>query len=367
MTPFVSPDEFILLCDMGQLTTDELCVMREAGIRTAVELLSWPKIEPSPGVYDWSELDATLAHCQAADLKVLLRCEDGTATGPLWGPDDWYLRSTDGAIWRNHGGYGGNIYLYTLLSPWCREAMQAEREFLLKCIARYASPTVQLYPSGPHGGEVILPGMIACYCDEHALADFRDYAEREWQGNLAAFNKQLGSDWHDWSEVLPADLPEYPAMQLAPTTVNWLANSLYNWVRERNTMFPELWLSLVERRSKWAEIYEAGPRTGNWLARTIYKDLPGELSAPLNLLYWEIYRLWGTEGALDNVIPEVTWVGSQYMDGLYAFTDIAIRAGLRGFISGPLHTYEGTGTLRLDDWQPEAVRWSLKRWQAARL
>jgi len=137
--------------------------MREAGVRTAFERLYWDDVEKRPGVYDWSKTDATVERCLAADIKVLMRVGDDA---PQFFPDDWYMRDARGTLWRNHNGYGGDDW-YTLLSPWCVEAQIAEREFLLKCIDRYAGRTVQLYAGGPHGGEVILPGMIPCYCDEH--------------------------------------------------------------------------------------------------------------------------------------------------------------------------------------------------------
>lgn len=352
---FIASDEFIILYDDDLLYTDELAQMREAGVRTAFERLYWGDIEKAPGVYDWSKTDAIVERCAAADMKVLMRLGDDA---PQFFPDDWYIRDAGGTLWRNHNGYGGNDW-YTLLSPWCTDAQMAEREFLLKAIARYAGPTVQLYAGGPHGGEVILPGMIPCYCDDHALADFRRYVAEH-----GITDGERGGE-----TILPADLPTYESMKLAPTTVGWLAQSLYNWVRERNSMFPELWFSLVERHTRFAEAFETGPRTGNWLARRIYADLPGELGAPLNAAYFEVYRLYGTEGALDNVRDYLgrTWIGSQFCDGLYVHTDDAIRSGIRGFFTGPLHRYNPYDQHRLGDWQSEAIRWSLKRWRSARL
>ncbi len=359
---FIQPDEFIICCDDSLLTTDELCRVREAGARTVFERLYWQNIEREPGVFDWSVPDALMANCAAADLKVLLRVGDDA---PVHFPDDWYLRSANGDIWRHHLGYGGPTDFYTLLSPWCRAAQAAEREFMLAAIARYAGPTVQLYAGGPHGGEVILPGMIPCYCDEHALASFRAYVKEHWSGDLVEFNRAGG----DWAKALPADLPTYADMGKAPATVNWLATSLYNWERERHSMFPEVWLSLVERRTQVGEAYESGPRSGNWLARHLYATLPAELGAELNVLYWEVYRQYGTEGAMDNVagLFDRTWIGSQFCDGLYVHTDDAIDSGVRGFITGPVHAYNTYDTHRLKDWQLDAIRWSLKRWRAARL
>ena len=352
---FIAPDEFIIVYDDNLLTRDELAQVREAGVRTTFQRLYWGDVEKSPGIYDWSKTDATVERCLAADMKVLMRVGDDA---PQFFPDDWYLRSANGALWRNHNGYGGDDW-YTLLTPWCVAAQMAEREFLLKCIDRYAGRTVQLYAGGPHGGEVILPGMIPCYCDDHALADFRRYVEEH-----GITDGERGGE-----ALLPADLPDYESMKRAPTTVNWLAQSLYTWTRQRHCMFPELWFSLVERHTHFAMIFETGPRTGNWLARMLYADLPGEIGTPLNLAYFEVYRLYGTEGALDNVMPylDKTWIGSQFCDGLYVHTDDAIRSGIRGFLTGPLHRYNPYDQSRLGDWQLDALRWSLKRWRAARI
>lgn len=362
---FIAPDEFIIVYDDDLLTTDELSALREAGVRTAFERLYWADVETAPGVYDWSKTDATLERCAAADMKALVRVGDDA---PQFLPDDWYIRDARGTLWRNHNGYGGDDW-YTLVTPWNRQAQMAEREFLLKCIGRYAGPKVQLYAGGPHGGEVILPGMIPCYCDDHALADFRRYAEEQWNGDLDKFNQINNCAATSWTDVLPADLPTYESMQHASTTVNWLATSLLTWLRERHSMFPEIWLSLVERNTRFAEAFECGPRSGNWLARHVYATLPGEMGLPLNLAYFEVYRTYGTEGALANAeaVLGKTWIGSQFCDGLYVHTDDAIRSGIRGFLTGPIHRYNPYDQHRLGDWQTDAIRWSLKRWRTARL
>lgn len=358
---FIAPDEFIILYDFPTLSLDDLRRIRDTGVRTAFNVVDWQSVEREPGTYDWSIPDALVERMRKAGMKSLLRCGD---EAPFFFPDDHYLRSANGALWRNGDGYGSGE-VHTCLSLWGPGA-ETQRAFLRLCAERYASPDILCFAGGPHGGEVVLPGMIPTYCDVHALEAYRKYAQAAFSDDLAAFNLANNTRFAGWNDVMPADLPAYGSMQFAPTTVNWLSKALWESVKAGQDIFPEIWLSLVERKTPFAEAVECGPRSGNFLMSDLCQFLPVELQKPLNVLLFEVNRPGGNQGALNNVRDclDRTWIGSQFCEGLYQHTTESVAAGLRGFITGPIHAVRPG---RFENWMLEAFKWSLAQWRAARL
>lgn len=334
---FVKPDEFIILFHNPNLTDDDLKRIGETGVQTAVYAIFWENVEKKSGGYDWEKLDAQVERLKNAGLKSLLRCHDNA---PDWFPDDWYLRSANGVIWRNHYGYGGHER-FTYVSPWCKDAMEHQRAFMRACNERYHDEWAQVYAGGPHAGEVILPGMIPCYCDPHAVKSYREFT----------------GDAGD-----PPDIPTYASMKDHPELVEWLRHSLTETVKAEQDIFPEIWLHLVERDTLFGESFECGPRSGNWLMADFCTNLPNELHKELNVILWEVNRYGGNQGALNNVkhVLDKVWIGSQFAEGLRTFTEDSIKQGLRGFVTNP--TLSGG----LQDWMLDAFRWSIKQWKAAR-
>jgi hypothetical protein len=343
---FIQPDEFIILVPDHNLTDDDLKRINETGVRTAFGAIMWEEIETKAG-YNWDKLDEQIDRVKQAGMKSLLRCHDNA---PDWFPDDWYLRSATGAIWRNHYGFGGNDR-FTCLSPWCKDAMKRQHSFMRACNDRYHDEWVQVFAGGPHGGEVILPGMVPCYWDPHAIKSYRE------------FTGDTGN---------PADLPNYGSMKFETKTVEWLRHSLTEAVTIEQDIFPEIWLQLVERDTSFAESFECGPRSGNWLMSDLCANLPKSLQKDLNVLLWEVNRPGGNQGALNNVkdVLHKTWIGSQYCEGLYHYTKDSIDKGLRGFITNPAAFYAHNGSYtsgKLEDWMLDAFRWSIAQWKRARL
>jgi hypothetical protein len=122
---------------------------------------------------------------------------------------------------------------------------------------------------------------------------------------------------------------------------------------------------LPQRNTEFAEAYETGPRSCNWLAPEMYKRLPETLDTTLQIMLYEVYRASGTQGALDAIkgYEGCTWVGSQFVQGLQTHTYGAIAQGLRGFLCGPVHPESGFHKLT-----PEMLRviaWSLGEWGKA--
>lgn len=334
---FIRPDEFIILFHNDSLTDDDLKRIAESGVNTAVFPIFWEAVEKQSGGYVWDKLDEQVSRLRQAGIKSLMRCHENA---PDWFPNDWYLQSANGTLWRNYFGYGGGDR-FTLLSPWSSEAMERQRAFMRACNDRYNDEWTQVYASSPHAGEVILPGMIPCYCDPHAVKSYQE------------FTGETGN---------PPDLPTYASMKEQPKLVEWLRKSLTESVKTEQNIFPEIWLHLVERDTKFAESFESGPRSGNWLMSELCANLPNELNKDLNVILWEVNRHGGDQGALNNVkdVLDKVWIGSQFCEGLHRFTQDSIDKGLRGFVTSP------SPAGKLEDWMLDAFKWSIAEWRAAR-
>lgn len=334
---FIRPDEFIILFHNDSLTDDDLQRVHDAGIDTAVFPILWEEIEKQSGGYDWSKLDEQVSRLRQVGIKSLMRCHENA---PDWFPNDWYLQSANGTLWRNYFGYGGGDK-FTLLSPWSNEAMERQRAFMRACNERYNDEWTQVYAGSPHAGEVILPGMIPCYFDPHAVKSYQE------------FTGETGN---------PPDLSTYASMKEQPKLVDWLRKSLTESVKTEQNIFPEIWLHLVERDTKFAESFESGPRSGNWLMTELCANLPNELNKDLNVILWEVNRYGGDQGALKNVkdVLNKVWIGSQFCEGLSRFTHDSIDKGLRGFVTNP------SPSGKLEDWMLAAIKWSIAEWRANR-
>lgn len=336
---FIAADEYIILMDHATLALDDLKRIRDGGVRTMYGYLNWAEIEPWADVYDWSPADELIERAQAADMKLLLRCYE---KAPAYFPPDWYLRTVDGVTWRDLPGWGDGSR-HSLLSPWCGEAMAREQSFMRLCRERFDNwPAVQLYAGVTHDGEVLLPGMAASYYDPHALANYRAFAG-------------IGQ---------PADLPTRASLKQQRVTADWLRETLLQRAAAQHAIFPEVWLSLVERTLPDAQEPFCGPRSGNWLRPELCRTLPAALGKDLNLLLFEVYRPGETDGMFTGVraYADRTWVGSQFCEGLRTNTADAISRGLRGFITAPVHDQRPG---RLEPWMLDTIRWSLSQWREA--
>jgi hypothetical protein len=367
--PFIGNDEYILLmdCPPGAMSVDDLKRLADVGVRTVWSYLFWYSIEPRRGVYQWAIPDAMIERYSKAGVKALVQVSEAVT----WGPPEWYVQQADGRIWRAfYDGYRDG-FPYTVLSPWNEEAQAYQREFERTARDRYNSDTVQCIASTPHGGEVMLPGMVECWYDPAAIADFVRYAREGFADDLAYYNRANHTQFHDWAQARPAPLPNRAAMEMRPTTVDWLHDTLIKRAFESQGIFAEspwreAWYMLPQREGDFAEQFESGPRSGNWIAGELYRTTPQMIRASVNIVLYEVFRTRGTQGILDYIAgyESRTWVGSQYVPGLVRNTASAIALGLRGFLTGPIHPDSGYSKLEPD--MVEVFKWSLNEWQAAR-
>lgn len=367
--PFIDRDEYIMLMDWpaGLMSLDDLKVLHDAGVRTVYGYLHWSVVEPRPGVYRWEIPDSLVNRMLAADMKLVLMVTEHIT----WAPDDWYVRQPDGRIWRNYYDGYRDGWPYSILSPWNERAMAYQRDWERKVCARYNCPRVECVAGQPHGGETLLPGMAECWFDDAALASYRRYVRHHYDDYLTLYNMDTHSDCRDWDEVRPAQFPNRAAMAQAPLTVSWLHDSLIERVMEQQAIFSatpahEAWYMLPQRDGEFAEQFESGPRSCNWLAEELYRITPERLGAYTNILLYEVFRPRGTQNILSHVrgYKGQTWVGSQYIEGLKTNTARAIGLGLRGFLTGPVHP--DSGNRKFDPAWAETVAWSIGEWRAAR-
>lgn len=367
---FIDSDEYIIVLDspVGALTIDNLKQLREVGIKTCWASVPWYLLEPRRGDYQWRITDFIVERMMQAGMKLLFMVP---SVGPTFAPEDWYLRTHDGHIWRAfYDGYRDG-WPYSELSPWCAEAMAYERDFQRTVRDRYAGDTVQLVVGTVHGGEAVLPGMVESWFDRHALDSFRAYSQQVFNGDLGYFNKANHANHEAWDDVRPAMFPNRAEMERHPTTVDWLHDTLMPVMRDRHAVYAEqsareTWMCLPQRDTEFAEAFETGPRSCNWLVGEMYQTFPKALNATLHVMLFEAFRVNGTQSIFDYVrgYEGVTWVGSQFVQGLQRHTYSAIAQGLRGFMTGPVHPDSGAG--KFEPWMLDVISWSLAQWKAAR-
>ena len=367
---FLDADEHIIILDYpaGALSVDDLKRLRDTGVQTCWSWLNWYSTEPRMGDYQWAIPDFVVGRMAQAGMKLIMTAPNA---GPTFAPDDWYLRTHDGHLWRAYYDGYREGFPYSELSPWNAEAMAYERAFQRMVRDRYAGAQVQCVCGGVHGAEAVLPGMTESWFDKSALESFREYATAGFDGDLGYFNRANHTSYAMWAEVRPGMFPNRAAMDEHPTTTDWLHDTLIPVLKDRQSVFAEQpgresWIMLPQRNTDFAEAYETGPRSCNWLAGEMYRTFPAALDTTLQIMLYEVFRASGTQGALDAIkgYEGSTWVGSQFVQGLQTHTYGAIAQGLRGFLCGAVHPESGCNKLTPEMLQ--VIAWSLGEWKAAR-
>ncbi len=181
----------------AELWADDVALMREAGVTiVAINVFGWALIEPSPGVFDFAELDRLIALLHESGISVNLGT--GTSSPPPWlttlHPE--ILPVADDGTTRWPGGR----------QAWCPSS-PIFREYALRLTAelarRYGShPAVRLW----HVSNELGCHNALCYCDVSAAA-FRLWLQSRY-GTIAALNTAWGTTfwsqrYSSFDEVLP--------------------------------------------------------------------------------------------------------------------------------------------------------------------
>jgi hypothetical protein len=304
---FLEENEHFLLMDVAysrppegewniHLNDRDMAALRGVGIKTALPFgCRWDKIEPSKGIYDWSELDTYVERVHNLGMKVVLFTP---SFYPQWFPDDWYVKTASGI---NKGA----------LSPWCMEAMDYYQKFIELMKVRYTFPTTMVALSHLSDGETYLLNEAAFY-DDHAIECYkRIYGEKAFP--------------------VPNDLD----------TEKWFKSYLIG-------MMLRLQRPLVEtpHREIWAM---AHPAIANFdLYGNGCKFIPDVLHAyqtclnpsTINHIYytwiqWPMY--WPLMNEWSIKYNENIFGGAEYTEGLATTTPAAIQQSLRGQIIAPCY------------------------------
>nr|WP_297424540.1 beta-galactosidase [uncultured Actinotalea sp.] len=214
--PRFTPERIAFGCDYNPEQWDpavwqeDVVLMREAGIDlVAINIFGWSEVEPEPGRFDFSRLDAVVELLHANGIGMNLGT--GTASPPPWLPTrhpETLPVTADGAtLWP------GGRQAYCPSSPVFRERAVALVEQVAR---RYGShPGVRLW----HVSNELGCHNSLCYCDASATA-FRTWLRTRY-GTVQALNAAWGTSF--WSqrygsfdEVLP---PRRPTATANPTQV----------------------------------------------------------------------------------------------------------------------------------------------------
>ena len=357
MPNFIDDDEYIILFDGSDrpIQREGFALVGSSGVRTALRNLDWIFVEKTQGVYDWSEYDEFVDNCVHGGLKALLITPNCVAACM---PDDWYCWSENGTPQRFSPHY-------SVFSPWHAEAQAYQSAFVQMVIDRYASYPVRVIRGGAHGGESLLP-YTPCYFDPTALESFRVWANAKFYGNLGTFCREEGASFQSWEQVRPGVFDFYHIDHL-PITKLWLKESLTDMVVRQQAQLirhygGEAWLMLAHC---WKDVME----TGNFIIPDIVQSIMDRVGPThVNWIAFAHFNMGSTlqHIALQRVKDKNVqlWTGSQYCEGLPVNTGLAIKSGIRGFVTGPLSLEDFHDQRQIESWMVENFRNSLAEWRA---
>ena len=347
---YIAPDDFIAIIDYAgiygpesQYAPDDLLKLRDAGIQTVMTYLNWHTIETAPGVYDWSGVDAVVTGIREAGLKAIVW--DYLFQIPYFLPESWYQRDRDGVALRKLGELDSQWdipdFRAAALSYWNPDAWDYHLGFIERSCEHFDMPGVMCLNNAPANGEGLLQGTPGGYFYDNAA--------------LASFRAHVG----DKTAIPGRAVPGTP-------TLDWLRATIIPAQLETQRIFVryfgEYWTLLHHA-------FETIPATGNWLLDDLYDTLRAEL-APAE--HWglcctvfregEMRGLWGPEYDVKRHGVKML-VAAEGPDGLNRNTDKAIAMGMRGMFCGPLAPY--MGHTRMEEWMLQAIRDSLRKWEAS--
>jgi len=156
----------------------------------------WADLEPMPGVYDWSEIDAVLDYAKTKGMTVLLY---PTFIGgePDWIPSH-FQRRKDGSI----SGAKGYLYQGGRMNFWHSPELRQRVLDLVSAMAkRYrGNPTVHGYfLLVEHGGDNPARGYFPGY-EEETILDYRQHCQKTWT-TIEALNQRWGTKLVSWEDI----------------------------------------------------------------------------------------------------------------------------------------------------------------------
>ncbi|WP_170192075.1 beta-galactosidase [Rhodoglobus vestalii] len=198
-----SPDSVVLGCDYNpeqwpeSVWKHDVALMNEAGITlVAINIFGWAEIEPGPGEYDFTRLDAIMDLLHSAGIRVNLGT--GTSSPPAWlttlHPE--ILPTAADGTRSSHGGR----------QAWCPSSPEfrtAALGLVQKVAERYSShPGLALW----HVSNELGCHNALCYCNTSAAA-FRHWLRARYS-TIDALNEAWGTAfwsqrYSDWNQIQP--------------------------------------------------------------------------------------------------------------------------------------------------------------------
>lgn len=201
--PGFAPDRLALGCDYNPeqwepaVWQEDVVLMRAAGIDlAAINIFGWSDVEPEPGRFDFSRLDAVVDLLHANGIGINLGT--GTASPPPWltarHPETLPVMADGTTRWP------GGRQAYCPSSPIFRERAVALVEQVARRFGRH--PGIRLW----HVSNELGCHNSLCYCDTTAAA-FRAWLRTRY-GTVEALNAAWGTSfwsqhYGDIDEVLP--------------------------------------------------------------------------------------------------------------------------------------------------------------------
>jgi len=311
-------DDFILVMDFifegRPLSYDNLCQIRDAGVKTVTYFTDWSQIEKARGVYDWSILDRAVNDATKAGLKILI---GDYSQGAAWCPKEWYCATLNNTPIENQ-----QIQHWKSLSIWNKEAQQYVEDFIRLLGSRYISDTVKLYSTQSVAGENYLPfEPDNPFYDVAAIEDYRKFVNND--------------------TALPIPYPHRSPNGDAITD-EWLRISIVKAMVRRNKLLIEL--------NGINEIWHAGHHLCNWqyagcgspfirdVLDAYLVEFPGVIINGIQYTYW-YHEAFDYKNMLTNDIKRYNmkvWAGAEYCTGLQSYTPQLLNSNIYGFILGIL-------------------------------
>lgn len=330
---FIPSNTYNLLMDFPELGAygsselhavpeDDLRRLVDAGCTVAVNYALWDIIEPQRGAYDWRYLDAAIEQYRRAGMKVIVF---GPNNLPQWMPDEWYVWDADGKPHKDVDK-DNPVQVWGCLSLWNRDAQGYQLRFIQTLIDRYGANDVQIAGCHSRDGESFLPPGIVGLYDPAALQDYRRFTGR--MDAMPDIRCQHTLDWLRQSCLIA--LMRQQQLYAAQHGETWMQ------LHPHYARFPAsgtamMW-ECIDNLKALGEV--------NWL---LYTHFPHTGSA------W--YR--GQSERLQAAGAQV-WTGSEWPEGLITNTPSAVKQGLRGLLTAPMHPFLNRRTV--EPWVFDAFR-----------
>jgi len=368
MSEFLRADEWNIVMDMPEygvvasagsatghliskaLKVDELKRLRDVGVRTALEFVSWDRIETKRGRYDWSLPDEMVTRCRAAGMKAILMTPNHL---PQWMPDDWWCWTRDGKAMRTVSAED-HVRIVPCLSPWNEDAQWYQNVFIRMVCERYKADDVLCIQSQTQDGEFILPAGAAGLYDPAALASFAEYT-----GSASTGSPSTGSG---------SGLPDVTS----PVTQRWMYASLREVVIEQQRIYCESHPSRTVCMQLHPEYTSNRWQASGNMDIVEYWGAIQSVVKPDNCMHIfftcfypgmeERVMDYGARLQMRYGVDVLT--GSEWPEGLRVNTGKAIEYGLRGLVTAPIHPF--CARYALEEWMVEAFRDSYRRFSNAK-